>query len=92
LGLDGSRKHDKRASALEVASFHNVELLENSALVIFPAGFLENKRLKPYFDKLRDSGAQLEPYDWRACRTPNEFQKDMMQICKDWYRRQGYPL
>jgi len=92
LGLDGDRHHDKRASTLEVASSHNVDLLENCPLIIFPKAYLEDKRLKPYFDKLWQHGSQLEPYDWDPSRTPNEFQKDMMQICRRWYLRHGLDL
>lgn len=90
MGIEGSNSHDKRASAVEIASSHNVDLLGNVRLIILPKQFLEeNDRFLEELRKLEAAGADVETYDWQPNRTPNEFQKDIMRISREWYKRRG---
>jgi hypothetical protein len=88
MGVKGSNEHDKRASAVELAASHNVALEANVQLAIFPKQFLEGN--EPFLAEIRElelRGAHVETYDWRPNRTPNEFQEDIMRICRQWYAR-----
>lgn len=87
MGVEGSNEHDKRASTVEIASSHNVDLAGNVQLIVLPKQYLEGNQT--LLDSLKPLGADLETYDWQPNRTPDEFQKDIMRICRDWYRRQG---
>lgn len=90
MGMEGSNLHDKRASGVEVAASHNVDLRGNVRLAIFPKQFLEKNQ--PFVNELKEleaQGADLAIYDWQPNRTPNEFQMDLMRICREWYCRKG---
>lgn len=90
MGVEGSNEHDKRASTIEVAASHNVDLMGNIQLMIFPKQFLEDyEAFHDNLKKLEALGADLETYDWQPNRTPNEFQKDIMRITQEWYRKKG---
>ncbi|MET1111695.1 MAG: hypothetical protein ABWX67_09240 [Allosphingosinicella sp.] len=90
MGVEGSNVHDKRASAIEVAASHNVPLVGNVRLIIFPKQLLEDyEELHEKLDELKALGAKLETYDWQPNRSPNEFQKDIIRICRDWYSGEG---
>lgn len=87
MGVEGSNEHDKRASTVELAASHNVDLADNLLLVILPKQLLEANA--PLLDALKTLNADIEPYDWQPNRAPDEFQKDILRISREWYRRQG---
>jgi hypothetical protein len=90
LGVDGSNEHDKRASTVEIASSHNVDLPGNLDLLLLPKQFLEgNDALWQQLEYLRAAGTTIEIYDWQPNRRPSEFQRDIMRITREWYERQG---
>jgi hypothetical protein len=90
MGVDGSLDHDKRASTVEMAASHNVPLAGNVQLMIIPAQYLEGyDSLWTEIEKIKAKGADVETYNWQANRAPNEFQKDLMRIARDWYRSKG---
>jgi hypothetical protein len=90
MGVEGSNEHDKRASTIELAAGHNIDLAGNVRLVILPKQFLEENRT--LFDKLEALGTDIELYDWQPNRAPDEFQKDILRISREWYRSQGIML
>lgn len=90
MGSVGSLKHDKRASTVEIAASHPVQLAGNVQLLIVPKQYLEGyDALWTEIEKLIAAGTEIETYDWQPNRAPNEFQKDLMRISRDWYRRRG---
>lgn len=90
MGVDGSNVHDKRASTIEIAASHNVDLPGNLRLLIIPKQFLEgNSGLERDVAVLKQHGTDIELYDWQPNRRPSEFQRDLMRITREWYARQG---
>jgi len=87
MGVEGSNDHDKRASTVELAASHNIDLKGNVELVILPKQYLEGNTA--LLDELTDLGADIELYDWQPNRAPDEFQKDIMRISREWYQRKG---
>lgn len=90
LGSEGSNEHDMRASTIEVAASHNVEISGNLHLIIAPKQFVEgNKPVMDLVDPLIGAGANLKLYDWQPNRSPNEYQMDIQRIAEDWYNKAG---
>jgi hypothetical protein len=87
MGVEGSNEHDKRASTIEMAASHNIELKDNVQLVILPKQYLEGNA--GLLEDITALGADIELYDWQPNRAPDEFQKDIMRISREWYRRKG---
>lgn len=87
MGVEGSNEHDKRASTVELAASHNVELKDNVQLIILPKQYLEGSTA--LLDEITALGAEIELYDWQPNRAPDEFQKDIIRISREWYRRKG---
>lgn len=88
MGVDGSNEHDMRASAIEIASSHNVDLLDQVSLIIAPKQFIEgNDPVLKLIEPLVARGADLNLYDWQANRTPNEYQADIQRIAEKWYKK-----
>lgn len=89
LGVAGHRDHDLRASTLEVASSQNVDLATNVRLLIVPKQLLEGTG--SFLDDIAPlvrGGAAVEPYDWQPNRAPNEYQRDLIRIARQWYSTQ----
>lgn len=87
MGVEGSNDHDKRASTIELAASHNIDLPGNVELVILPKQFLEGNAT--LLDEIKAFGANVELYDWQPNRSPDEFQKDILRISREWYQRRG---
>jgi hypothetical protein len=87
MGVEGSNDHDKRASTVELAASHNVDLKGNVQLVILPKQYLEGN--EAFLEELAELGADIELYDWQPNRAPDEFQKDIMRISREWYSKKG---
>jgi len=93
MGVEGSNDHDKRASTVELAASHNVDLPDNVPLLVIPKQFLEkNTRLLRDISHLRRRGTEVRTYSWQPHKSPNEMQKDILEICRHWYRRWGIPV
>ncbi|MEQ1538925.1 MAG: hypothetical protein ABL928_08370 [Sphingorhabdus sp.] len=90
MGVEGSNTHDKRASSLELTTDHNVDLPNYLKFVILPKQFVEENDV--FLARLQSFGAEIEFYDWQPNRAPNEFQKDLMEIARSWYIKQGLDL
>lgn len=87
MGIDGSNEHDKRASTIELAASHNIDLQGNVELVILPKQYLEGNAT--LLDEIKAFGADVELYDWQPNRAPDEFQKDILRISRAWYQHKG---
>lgn len=85
MGRENSNEHDKRASAIELAADHDVALNGNLLLAILPKPYIEDGT--DLVANLKAMGADVEGYDWQPNRAPDEFQKDLMEISRVWYRR-----
>ncbi|HEY0312283.1 MAG TPA: hypothetical protein VGC56_07275 [Allosphingosinicella sp.] len=92
MGRAGSNQHDKRASAVEVAVDHDIDLQGNVLLAILPKQFLEdqagpNGRV---MRRLADLGIPFETYDWQPNTTPDQFQDVIATIAREWFRGRGW--
>jgi hypothetical protein len=87
MGIEGSNEHDKRASTIELAASHNIDLQGNVELVILPKQYLEGN--ETLLDEIKSFGAEVEFYDWQPGRAPDEFQKDILRISRKWYENRG---
>jgi len=88
MGVEGSNEHDRRASTIEVAASHDVDLVGNVLLTIAPKQLLEGN--DPLNDELGTVGGDIRVYDWQPNRAPDEFQKDILRISREWYRKKGH--
>jgi hypothetical protein len=92
MARSGSNQPDKRASAIEVASSHDVLLKDNVVLAILPKQYLEEDGNNPNLDfitRLKAAGIPWEVYDWQPNTEPDEFQKEIADISKKFFQRQG---
>lgn len=92
LARSGSNQPDKRASAIEIASSHDVQLKDNVLLAILPKQYLEEDGGNPNHDfisRLKSDGIPWEVYDWQPNTTPNEFQEEIARITKKFFQKQG---
>jgi len=92
LAKTGSNQPDKRASAVEIASAHDVQLKDNVLLAIIPKQYLEEEG-KPentdFMALLRRQNIPWDYYDWQANKTPNEFQQEINRIALKFFQQQG---
>lgn len=88
----GSNQPDKRASAIEVASDHDVNLKDNIQLAILPKQYLEDSTAKneEFIKALEAEGIAWEVYDWQPNIAPNEFQEEIARIAKAWFKKNGH--
>jgi hypothetical protein len=92
MGRSGSNQPDKRASAVEIACSHDVQLKDNILLAILPKQYLEEDGGNPNHDfmtRLKADGIPWEVYDWQPNTTPNEFQEEIAKITKRFLQKRG---
>lgn len=90
MGVDGSNEHDTRASSIEVAASHNVELMGKVRLIVAPKQYIDgNKPVSDLLNDLKANGTRVKVYDWQANRKPNEYQSDIFRIVEEWYRAEN---
>lgn len=90
MGVEGDNIHDKRASTVEIATSDYVQIRGLVDLIVFPDAMLEKPDLfNERVDELEKLGATVEHYKWKPNCTPNEFQSEIMKICRDWYESRG---
>lgn len=84
MGREASNEHDKRASAIEMAATHDVQITDNLLLAILPKQYVEDGTdLVARLKKLR---VTVDTYDWQPNRAPDEFQKDLMERTEAWFK------
>jgi hypothetical protein len=92
MARSGSNQPDKRASAIEVACSHDVQLKGNVLLAILPKQYLEDDSDSPnqgFMARLKSDDIPWEVYDWQPNTTPNEFQEEIAKIAKRFFQNQG---
>lgn len=88
LGIEGSNDHDTRASCIEIASSHNVDISGFVELIVAPKQFIEGN--EPIFNLIKPlikMGTKLELYDWMPNRSPNDYQDDLRRIVESWFKK-----
>jgi hypothetical protein len=92
LARSGSNQPDKRASAVEIAVSHDVDLKDNVLLAIIPKQYLEVSGSSPNHDfigALQADGIPWDVYDWQPNTMPNEFQDEIGKIARRFFKKQG---
>lgn len=87
----GSNRPDGRASAVEVAYFENIDLIDCLKFSVFPDKFL--------FDEIGDNFAMLnrtraicdnfETYNWRPSTKPIDYHNAINRIVREYFRSIG---
>ncbi|MFT4053843.1 MAG: hypothetical protein QM681_05010 [Novosphingobium sp.] len=92
MGRKGSNQHDRRASAVEVAVDHDVDLKGNALLAILPKQFLEDEcgSNGQVVARLAELGVPIEIYDWRPNTSPDEFQETIADVARAWLSKGGW--
>lgn len=92
MGRVGSNRHDKRASTIEVALGHDVDLKDNVLLAILPKQYLEDHAgpNAAAIARLKELGVPYRTYDWQPNTAPDEFQDEIAVIARDWFRNEGW--
>lgn len=82
MGREGSNLHDKRASTVEVAASHDVQLKDNVLFTIIPKQYLEGNG--ELVDAIAELGSEHTTYDWQPNKSPDDFQAEIMDITRRW--------
>lgn len=92
LARSGSNQPDKRASAIEVASRHDVNLKGNIRLAILPKQYLEDPSSNnvDFMERLKEEDIEWKVYNWQPNTTPDEFQDEIAQIARAWFKENGF--
>lgn len=90
MGRLGHNKHDRRASTVEIAVGHDVDLAGNILLAILPKQLLEGD--DELLAKLKGMGIAYETYDWQPNTRPDEYEQDIGEIIKAWIASQEIAL
>lgn len=90
LASVGSNRPDKRASAIEIAFDHHVNLKEVK-LAILPRQFLEDPdgNNTEIIDKLTATGVPWDTYEWTPNRAPADFQNEINKMVRAHLISQG---
>jgi hypothetical protein len=88
MASTGSNLPDKRASAIEVASSHNIDLKNNVEFAIIPKQYLEDVSANDDFiSRLSALGIEYETYDWQPNSVPDHFELEITRIAKARYKK-----
>lgn len=88
----GSNSPDKRASAIEVACDHNIDLKGNVLHAIIPDRYLESpdcEATRSFTTALNELEISWSTYPWQPSKAPNEFYEDIDRIAREFYRQAG---
>jgi hypothetical protein len=88
----GSNQPDKRASAVEVAVSHHVQLKDNVLLAILPKQYIEvdgQSSNHDFIAALNSEGISWEVYDWQPNAAPNDFQDEIARIATSFFKKLG---
>ncbi len=87
MGRKGSNAHDRRASAVEVAVDHDVELKGNVMLAILPDKWLEDggEANVEVLARLNALDIKVKPYEWRPNTPPDEYRETISEIAREWF-------
>lgn len=92
MGRAGSNQHDKRASAIEVAVSHDLDLKGSVLFAVLPKQYLEaasgpNAML---LARLAELDIEHQFYNWQPNTAPREFQDTIGEICRIWLGENGW--
>lgn len=92
MGRVGSNQHDKRASAIEIAVAHDVDLKDNVLLAIVPKQYLEahSGTNIEVMQRLSELNIEITTYNWQPNSSPQDFQDQINHLAKDWYKAHGW--
>ena len=91
MARTGSNQPDKRASAVEIATAHNVPLKGNVPLAVIPRQYLDDdgKENVPFIDQLKALGIVWRTYEWQPNTAPNELQEEIARIVRRYFADAG---
>ncbi len=89
MGRSGSNQHDKRASTVELAVGHDIDLSGNVILAILPKQFLESSSgpNAEVMARVKQLNIEVETYDWQPNTKPDEFQEKISQVSRTWFEK-----
>ncbi len=92
MGREGSNQHDTRASTVEVAVGHDVQLKDNVLLAIVPDRFLEAQAGPngEIINRLKDLNIPYKTYKWLPNTAPDEYHAEIAKIARAWFRQEGW--
>ena len=87
MARTGSNQPDKRASAVEIATSHNVPLKGNVLLAVIPRQYLDDdgRENTAFIDQLNALGIIWRTYDWQPNTAPNELQEEIARIVRRYF-------
>jgi hypothetical protein len=92
MGRSGSNRHDTRASAVELALDHDVDLQGNVLLAVLPKQYVEapaGPNLE-FLEKLRSLAIDFDLYDWQPNTSPDEFEEKISELVNMRLSREGW--
>lgn len=91
MARTGSNQPDKRASAIEIATSHNVPLKDNVLLAVIPSQYLDDSGTEntSFINELKALGIEWRTYDWQPNTVPNELQEEISRIVRRFYVDKG---
>lgn len=83
----GSNQPDKRASAIEIATSHNVPLKGNVLLAVIPRQYLDDdgQENTSFINQLKALSIEWRTYDWQPNTAPNELQEEISRIVRRYF-------
>lgn len=92
MGREGSNQHDKRASAVEIAIGHDVDIKGNVLYAILPKQFLESAQAEnvEFIEMLKSLRIEFDVYDWQPNTKPDDFEEKINQMAFKWYEKEGW--
>lgn len=91
MARTGSNQPDKRASAIEMATSHNVSLKDNVLLAVIPRQYLddEGQENTAFINQLKALNITWRTYEWQPNTTPNELQEEIARIVRKHFADTG---
>lgn len=91
MARSGSNQPDKRASAIEVATSHNVPLKDNVLLAVIPRQYLDDdgNQNTAFINQLKALRISWRTYEWQPNMVPNELQEEISRIVRRFFQEVG---
>lgn len=91
MARTGSNQPDKRASAIELATSHNVPLKDNVLLAVIPRQYLDDdgRENTAFINQLKALNITWRTYEWQPNTTPNELQEEIACIVRKYFADTG---
>ncbi|MDB5414274.1 MAG: hypothetical protein JWR10_2609 [Rubritepida sp.] len=93
MARTGNNQPDKRASAIEIASVHDIPLKDNVTLAIIPKQYLEDDDGHgnvDFLDRLNKLNIPWTTYNWQPNTSPNAFQGEIADLVRLHLQEGGY--